>query len=58
MFKRGLAALAALYITVAVVSHAQERRGAIRCDCRDDCWCKQPGLRLFRWTFPLGHSLD
>ena len=27
------------------------------CQCRDDCWCKQPGLRHFRWFFPVGHKL-
>ncbi len=27
------------------------------CGCRPDCWCKQPGLSLFRWVFPFGHSL-
>jgi len=58
VIKRGVRVLGALYITAAVVAHAQERRGAIRCDCRQDCWCKQPGLHVFRWTFPFGHSLD
>lgn len=27
------------------------------CECRGDCWCKQPGLRHFRWVFPVGHSI-
>ncbi|MDQ3645496.1 MAG: hypothetical protein M3345_01010 [Actinomycetota bacterium] len=27
------------------------------CECRPDCWCKRPGLRHFRWVFPVGHSL-
>ena len=28
------------------------------CQCDDDCWCKQPGLSLFRWVFPFRHSLQ
>jgi len=45
------------YLALAALSHALERSGATRCDCRGDCWCKRPGLSLFRWVFPLGHSL-
>jgi hypothetical protein len=26
------------------------------CGCSEDCWCKQPGLRHFRWLVPLGHK--
>ncbi len=57
MGKRGLLLLGSLYLVAALAGHAQERRGAIRCDCRDDCWCKRPGLSLFRWVFPRGHRL-
>jgi hypothetical protein len=57
MFKRGLVVLGALYVAAALISHSQERRGAIRCECREDCWCKRPGLSLFRWVFPFGHEL-
>ena len=45
------------YLALAALSHALERSGATRCDCGADCWCKRPGLSLFRWVFPLGHSL-
>jgi len=44
------------YVAVAVVGHGLERSGSTRCDCRPDCWCKRPGLNLFRWVFPFGHS--
>ena len=27
------------------------------CQCQEDCWCKQPGLRHFRWLLPLGHKI-
>ena len=56
MLKRGLLFLGALYIGAALIAHAQERRGAIRCECGEDCWCKRPGLSLFRWVFPFGHK--
>lgn len=26
------------------------------CDCDSECWCKQPGLRQFRWVLPIGHK--
>ncbi|MDQ3677987.1 MAG: hypothetical protein M3401_14530 [Actinomycetota bacterium] len=48
--------LGATYLMLALVSHALERAGSIRCDCQADCWCKRPGLRTFRWVFPVGHS--
>ena len=25
------------------------------CSCYPDCWCKKPGLSLFRWVFPRFH---
>lgn len=37
--------------TVALV----ERMGRIRCGCAVDCWCRRPGLSLFRWVFPWWH---
>lgn len=27
------------------------------CECNADCWCKQPGLRHFRWLVPVGHNM-
>ena len=57
MFRRSLLLAGALYIGAALIGRAQERRGAITCECQEDCWCKRPGLSLFRWVFPLGHKL-
>jgi hypothetical protein len=57
MLNRLVLLLGAVYLGAALIGHAQERRGAITCECRDDCWCKRPGLSLFRWVFPVGHSL-
>ena len=45
------------YLGAAIMGRVMESRGAIRCACRDDCWCKKPGLSLFRWVFPYRHSL-
>ena len=46
-----------VYLTLAALGHARERLGSTTCDCRPDCWCKRPGLNVFRWVFPFGHSL-
>jgi len=53
--KRVLGWLAALYLGAALVGLVRERLGMISCGCADDCWCKRPGLSLFRWVFPRGH---
>ena len=45
------------YLGAAVMGRVMESRGAVRCPCADDCWCKRPGLSLFRWVFPFRHSL-
>ena len=52
---RTLQALACGYLLVAVATRVAEHLGARRCDCADDCWCRRPGLSLFRWVFPWGH---
>ena len=44
------------YLAVALLGHALERSGVAACDCREACWCKLPGLNLFRWAFPFRHS--
>jgi hypothetical protein len=56
MIRRFLVPLLALYATAAVIGHARERAGAIACGCSEDCWCKRPGLRAFRWVFPFRHE--
>ena len=45
------------WVGAALIGHAKERRGAITCECQDDCWCKKPGVDLFRWVLPIGHKL-
>jgi hypothetical protein len=56
MVKRGLLLLGTLYLAAAVIGLAQERGGAITCGCHEECWCKRPGLSLFRWVFPFWHK--
>jgi hypothetical protein len=54
--KRVLGLAAGLYLAAALVGLARERMGLVTCGCADDCWCKRPGLSLFRWVFPRGHK--
>ena len=44
-----------VYLAMAALGHARERAGSATCGCQSDCWCKRPGLRVFRWVFPVGH---
>jgi hypothetical protein len=48
------------YVAAALVTTAAEVAGIGRqCGCSDACWCKRPGLRLFRWVAPFSHrSVD
>ena len=54
--KRALALAAGVYITAGLVGLLRERLGMVACGCADDCWCKRPGLSVFRWVFPRGHK--
>jgi hypothetical protein len=58
--RRVVAAVFGAYLLAAVVTSAVEAVGVGRpCGCRPDCWCKRPGLQLFRWVAPVAHrSLD
>lgn len=44
------------YLVSGLIGLALEHSGSSRCFCREDCWCKRPGLGLFRWVFPFRHS--
>jgi len=57
MRQRILLLFGTLYVGAALIGHAKERGGAMTCECQDACWCKRPGIRLFRWVLPLGHKL-
>jgi len=43
------------YVALALIARAREAAGLMTCDCYPDCWCKKPGLSLFRWAFPRYH---
>jgi hypothetical protein len=45
------------YIVVGLVALGLERAGVYECACKPDCWCKRPGLSVFRWVFPRFHRL-
>ncbi len=55
---RRLGLVAALYLAAAVWGLVKESRGELHCACEPHCWCKKPGLRVFRWVFPFGHSVS
>lgn len=54
--KRLVLALAIGYVILALVGRAKEAAGVYTCECYPDCWCKKPGLSLFRWVFPRFHD--
>ena len=55
MGTRALQALVIGYLVLAVVTRMREAAGRVTYACDPDCWCKKPGLSLFRWVFPRGH---
>ena len=50
-----VASLALGYLLLALYYRAREAAGLMTCDCYPDCWCKKPGLSVFRWVFPRYH---
>lgn len=55
MRKRLFTAIGVTYLTAALIGHAFERFGGAGCLCSESCWCRRPGLSLFRWVAPFGH---
>ena len=52
--KRILIGVVGLYLVAAIATSLAERSGAWkRCGCERSCWCKRPGLSLFRWVVPF-----
>ena len=56
MLKRTILATVIGYIVLGIGTRLMERRGLVVCQCEPDCWCKRPGLSLFRWVFPRWHK--
>lgn len=53
--RRAALVLIGAYVLIAVGNRLAEHLGAMRCGCATDCWCRKPGLSLFRWVFPWEH---
>ena len=53
--RRVILSLVIGYVILALVGRATEAAGLRTCGCDSDCWCKRPGLSLFRWVFPRFH---
>jgi hypothetical protein len=51
-----LLTIVGLYLLLAAGTWAAEAAGLggtrLRCACEGSCWCKRPGLALFRWVTP------
>ena len=51
--RRLLIGLVGLYVLAALLTTVAEKNGLWRrCGCEPECWCKKPGLSLFRWVVP------
>lgn len=52
VMRRMLLGLLGLYVLAGIVTSAAESTGMLgrTCGCRSDCWCKRPGMNLFRWV--------
>jgi hypothetical protein len=45
-------------IVLGVLAVVNGRIEATRtCTCNEECWCKRPVLRHFRWVAPFPHDL-
>ena len=53
--RRVVVRAASLFLLFAVIGRFVEGMGAVQCGCAPSCWCKKPGLSVFRWVFPYGH---
>lgn len=53
--KKLIAVLLLGYVALAMYYRAREAAGLLTCDCYPDCWCRKPGLSVFRWVFPRYH---
>jgi hypothetical protein len=55
MMRRVAVGIVGLFSATAVLTRLAEAMGLgrrYRCACESPCWCKQPGLSLFRWVTP------
>ena len=56
--RRILLTAVAAVLLLAVGTRAADALGIggprLRCGCTETCWCKRPGLTVFRWATPAG----
>jgi hypothetical protein len=54
--RRVIIGIVGVYLLAAIVTRAAEEAGVgpRQCGCEPDCWCKRPGLTVFRWVTPKG----
>ena len=53
IMKRVVLIVLGAYLLAALLTRAAEAKGIhFECGCHDDCWCKRPGIGLFRWVTP------
>jgi hypothetical protein len=56
LMRRILLGAAAAVLLLAVGTRAADELGVggvrLRCGCVETCWCKRPGLTVFRWVTP------
>ena len=53
---RAIFAFFGVFVIAAVLLRLSEVAGMRTCGCAEDCWCRRPGLDVFRWVVPVGHS--
>jgi len=53
--RRSLKLLLFGFLLAGFVSRGLELAGVYQCACYPECWCKRPGLSLFRWVVPRFH---
>jgi hypothetical protein len=57
MLRRMIQATLVGYVVLGLVTRGLEEFGLYaRCERDPACWCKRPGLTVFRWVFPRGHT--
>ncbi|MFN2594142.1 MAG: hypothetical protein ABR579_04550 [Actinomycetota bacterium] len=47
-----------LLLVLGAVAVNQLLESTRHCMCDDDCWCKTPVGRYFRWVIPYGHKVN
>jgi hypothetical protein len=56
MLRRPAVLISVGVVVAGATSLVLERAGLYTCDCYPECWCKRPGLQLFRWIDPRFHQ--